>query len=53
VEEVREAYLAALSDQQRPHSEKLDDVRIVAAAFELYGAYLVGATGNARAARKS
>jgi hypothetical protein len=44
MDELRAAYLAALSDQQRPHSEKLDDVRIAAGAFELCMAYLVGAT---------
>lgn len=44
VDEVRAAYLAALSDQQRPYSEKLDDVHIADAAFELCAAYLVAAT---------
>jgi len=53
MDKVRTTYLAALSDQQRPHSEKLDDVRIAAAAFELCGAYLVVATDNARGAKKA
>jgi hypothetical protein len=53
MDEVRGAYLAALSDQQRPHSEKLDDVHIAAAAFELCGAYLVAATETAQAAKKA
>ncbi len=44
MDEVRTAYLAVLSDQQRPHSEQLEDVHIAAAAFELCGAYLVAAT---------
>jgi hypothetical protein len=52
MDEVRVAYLAALSDEQRPHSEKLDDVRIAAAAFEHCGAYMVAATETARAAKK-
>ena len=52
MDEVRAAYLAALSDQQRPYSEKLDDMRIAAAAFELCAAYLVAAT-EARAAKKA
>ncbi len=52
MDEVRAAYLAVLSDQQRPQSEKLDDVRIAAAAFELCGAYLVAATETARAGKK-
>jgi hypothetical protein len=51
---LRAAYLAALSDQQRPHSENLDDTRIAAGAFELCGAYLVGATeAKKRKAEKS
>ena len=53
MDEVRAAYLAALSDKQRPHSEKLDDLHIAAAAFELCGAYLVAATESARAARNA
>ena len=53
LDEVRTAYFAALSDQQRPHSEKLDDVRIVAAAFELCAAYLVAATETAQSAKKA
>lgn len=53
MDEVRAAYLAALTDQQRPHSEKLDNVRIAAGAFELCGAYLVAATETARAAKKA
>jgi uncharacterized protein YutE (UPF0331/DUF86 family) len=53
MDEVRAAYLAALSDQQRPHSEKLDDVRIAAAAFELCGAYFVAATERASAGNDS
>jgi len=52
MDEVRAAYLAALSDQQRPHSEKLDDLRIAAAAFELCAAYLVTATESVRASKK-
>jgi hypothetical protein len=44
VDELRAAYLAALSDKQRPHSEKLEDILIASGAFELCGAYLVGAT---------
>jgi len=51
--EVRAAYLAALSDQQRPHSEKLDDVRMAAAAFELCGAYLVAAVETVRATKQA
>lgn len=46
--ELRAAYLGALSDQQRPHSETLDDIRVAAAAFELCGAYLFGATEAVR-----
>src|ERR1700730_8998988 len=45
---LRAAYLAALSNQQRPHSKNLDDTRIAAGAFELCGAYLVGATEAVR-----
>jgi hypothetical protein len=53
VDEMRAAYLAALTDQQRPHSEKLDDLHIVAAAFELCGAYLVAANETIRSSKKS
>jgi hypothetical protein len=49
MDDLRVAYLAALSDQQRPHLENLDDVRIAAGAFELCGAYLVGASEAVRA----
>ncbi len=51
IDEVRAAYLAALSDEQRPHSEKLDDAHIVAGAFELCGAYIVAATKTPRVAK--
>jgi hypothetical protein len=46
---MRAAYLAALTPTQAKAAEKLDDVRIAAAAFELCGAYLVAATEAARA----
>lgn len=52
MDEVRAAYLAALSDQQRLHAEKLDDIRIAAAAFELCAAYLVAATDTAWAGKR-
>jgi hypothetical protein len=52
MDEVRAAYLAALSDQQRPHSEKLDDLRIASAAFEHCAAYLVAAAETARSGKK-
>lgn len=53
MDDVRATYLAALSDQQRPHSEGVDDILIAAAAFELCAAYLVAATVAARAARRA
>jgi hypothetical protein len=53
MDEVRIAYLAALSDQQRPHSEKLDDVLVAAGAFELCAAYVVAATETARITKKA
>jgi len=53
MDKVRAAYLAALSDEQRPHSEKLDDIQIAAAAFEDCGAYLVAAAEIARGSKKS
>jgi hypothetical protein len=53
MDEVRSAYLASLSDQQRPHSETLDDAHIVAAAFELCAAYIVAATETVRATKKA
>ena len=52
MDEVRAAYLATLSDQQRPHSEKLDDIRTAAAALQHCGAYMVAATETARAGKK-
>jgi hypothetical protein len=48
MDELRAAYLTALSDQQRSHSEKLDDIRIAAGAFELCGAYVFGAAEAVR-----
>jgi hypothetical protein len=51
MDELRAAYLAAMSDQQRPHAEKLDNNQIAAAAFEHCGAYMVAAE-TARATRK-
>jgi hypothetical protein len=41
VRNVRQCYLEALSPEQRKHAEPLDDVRIMAGAFELCGAYIV------------
>jgi hypothetical protein len=51
MDELRAVYLAALSEEQRRAAEKLDDVRIAATAFELCGAYLVGATDAVRVAK--
>jgi len=45
--------LAALTPTQAKEAEKLDDVRIAASAFELCGAYIVGATVAAQAAKKT
>jgi hypothetical protein len=53
MDRLRAAYLAALSDQQRPHSENLDDIRTAAGAFELCGAYLVGATEAVREKKRT
>jgi hypothetical protein len=53
MDELREAYLAALTEKQAEAAKKLDDVRIAAAAFELCGAYLVAATDAAPARKKS
>lgn len=48
VSDVRRCYLETLSAEQRKHSEPLDDVRIVAGAFELCGSYIVAATDRAQ-----
>jgi hypothetical protein len=53
MDELRVAYLAALTPTQARGVEKLDDVRIAAAACELCGAFLVVATGDAQARKKS
>jgi hypothetical protein len=44
VDDVRAACLAALTPEQQKHAKDLDDIRITSGAFELYGAYIVGAT---------
>jgi hypothetical protein len=44
MDELRVAYLAALSDQQKPHAEKLDNNQIAADAFQHCGAFMVAAT---------
>ena len=51
--ELRAAYLAALTEKQVEAAKKLDDIRIAAAAFELCGAYLVAATVAAPARKKA
>jgi hypothetical protein len=48
VDDVRAAYLAALTPEQEKHAKDLDDIRITAGAFELCGAYIVGATDARR-----
>jgi hypothetical protein len=52
IDELRAAYLAALSPDQKKAAETLDDAKIAAGAFELCGAYLVAATESARAGKK-
>jgi hypothetical protein len=52
MDDLRAAYLAALSEEQRKAAEKLDDIRIAAAAFQLCSAHLVAATETARAGKK-
>jgi len=44
VDDVRVEYLAALTPEQQKHARGLLDIRITAGAFELCGAYIVGAT---------
>jgi hypothetical protein len=44
VNDVRAAYVAALTPEQQKHAKDLDDVRTTSGAFELCGAYIVGAT---------
>jgi hypothetical protein len=52
MDELRAAYLAALSPEQRKAAENLDDAKVAAGAFELCGAYLVAATETAQARKK-
>jgi hypothetical protein len=51
--ELRAAYLAALTPTQAKGLEKLDDTRIAASACEHCGAYLVVATEAAQAPKKA
>ncbi len=53
VDELRGAYLAALTPMQAKGVEKLDDADMAADAFLLCGAYLVVATEAAQARKKA
>jgi hypothetical protein len=53
MDELRGAYLAALTPTQAKGVEQLDDDRIAANACELCGAYLVAATDTAQARKKA
>jgi hypothetical protein len=53
MDELRAAYLSALTPMQAKGVEALDDIRIAANAFELCGAYLVVATDAAQARKKA
>jgi hypothetical protein len=53
MDKLRAAYLAALTPTQAKGAEELDDILIAANAFELCGAYLVGATVAAQARNKA
>jgi hypothetical protein len=52
MDKLRAAYLTALTPLQTDQAKNLDDVRLAASAFELCGAYIVGATVAAQAAKK-
>lgn len=49
---LRRAYLGALTPEQARGCENLDDIRIVALAFELCGSYLVAAADGMREEKK-
>lgn len=51
MDELRAAFLAALTPEQAKGMKELDDVRIAGEAFALCGAYLVAATDAVQARR--
>lgn len=51
MDELRAAFLAALTPEQAKGMKELDDVRIAGEAFSLCGAYLVAATDAVQARR--